>query len=463
MIQQNKLQAKWNDELAKQRLAEAQIDFLNNLQVPYMLNYYDRIYKEPIKLARTHDYCRTLNLSEQLVGKLAIAFKNGLDYNLTTNGGDNPEQEEERKQDLIDICNKAQLLPTLSEADEYVTMNNYAAISAVWDYSTGEVRLDLIPRSTCFVTQDVFNPKRITAFYYQIGITEDSPQRPDSICEYMKITADSYDTVTVDHSNGSEVLHETTPNPYGVITVVGLFSELQVNSYFPDKKSLIMDFNIDVNTELTNYALTHTMQSHSILVITGDTGSKLSATQVTAIKVNPYPESDKADVKYVTPGADLAKLLKTINDKCLMYANMLGISASVYSNTQAGNTTAFEIAMSVSGITEKINERLPFYSRAVNTLVNLIAQIYSYHNSTATFDRYSINVEINQHKIEPSRAEILDNYSKELALGLVSKVEILMKERKMSREDAEELYATIKADEQVGVVEAFPNLTDDEE
>jgi hypothetical protein len=206
------------------------------------------------------------------------------------------------------------------------------------------------------------------------------------------------------------------------------------------------------------------MQSHALLIITGSVVGSLQATQLTAIKVNPIDQnSDRADVKYINAGIDLANLLKTVNDKCLMYANMLGISASVYSNTQSGNTTAFEIAMSVSGITEKINERLPFYNNAVNLLVNLIAQVYSYHNSTETFDRYDINVEINKHKIEPSRTEILDNYSKELALGLTSKVMILMKEMKMSREDAEELYATIKADEQVGVVESFPNLTDNDE
>ena len=133
----------------------------------------------------------------------------------------------------------------------------------------------------------------------------------------------------------------------------------------------------------------------------------------------------------------------------------MGISASVYNNSQADFSSGYQLKLSMSGVIDSVNERIPFYQKSTQDLVRLIAKIYSY-NSQDTFDNYEIYTKIKPLKIEMSEGEKIDTYLKKITLGTISPVEILMIEEKISREEAEQRIAQINTDNNIGQVQTPP-------
>jgi hypothetical protein len=456
LIKNQKRQAKWNDDLLRRKRAQTEIDYYNNCQESYMQAFYEKTFEDQKKVTLLKNHSQIFNLTEQIIDQLAVAFKNGVDVELYKPSEEKQsEQTKKREDDLKEILKNCMFEANLKMADKLAILNHYSAISVVWDTESNSIRLDLIPASICFVTQKENSPREIDAFHYQINITENSPQLADNVTLWQRWTRDTSDIVSIG-SNGSVVVHQTEPNPYGRIPIVAFSPEIPLFGYFSEKRNMLVEWNTTINKELTDYEITHTIQCHSILaLIDSDIAKSLTVGQNSFIEIKTTRDGSKADAKYLNPGTDLEKLLKTINMKSEFYANSMGISATVYNNSQSDFSSGYQLKLSMSGVIDKVNERLPFYQKATQDLVKLIAKIYSY-NSQDTFDNYEIYTKIKPLKIEMSEGEKIDTYLKKITLGTTSPVEILMQEEKISREEAEQRIAQINIDNNLGQVQTPP-------
>lgn len=452
LIKNNKKQAKWNEDIRRRESAQIEIDFYNNNQAEYMNDYYNALFQNQNKRSLVKAHSQYLNLTEQIIDQLAVAFKSGVDVELfkssETEKSETTKAKEEELRDILDSC---MFDANLKTADKLALLNHYCAISAVWDSEKKAIRLDIIPASICFVEQNERSPREIKAFYYQINITENSPTLADNITLYQRWTAETSDIVSVDGYGNSKVI-ESYPNPYKQIPIVAFMPELPLFGYFPDKRNLLVEWNTTTNKELTDYEITHTIQNHAILaIINADIGTELTAGQNSFL--NLYTRSGagtgNADAKYLNPGIDLEKLLNTIKTKAGFYANSMGISATLYNNNQSDFSSGYQLKLSMSGVIDKVNERLPYYQKSVQDLVRLITDIYNYNNQK-TFNNYEIFTKIRPLKVEMSEGEKVDTNLKKVTLGTTSQVEIIMEDEGISRAEAEERIAQIKADNNIG-------------
>ena len=331
LIRDNKKKAKWNDDLKRREIAQVEIDYYNNIQADYMNTHYSYIFENQNKLDLMQRYSQFLNLTEQIIDQLAVAFKSGVDVELyKSSETDKSETTKAKEEELKDILNACMFEANLKTADRLALLNHYCAISAVWDSETKAIRLDIIPASICFVEQDENSPRNIKAFYYQINITENSPTIADNITLYQRWTNETSDIVSVD-SYGNSRLIESVPNPYKQIPVVAFMPELPLFGYFPEKRNMLVKWNTTINKELTDYEATHTIQNHALLTtINAESMGNLKVGQNSFLDIQSRNGSTNADAKYLTPGIDLEKLLNTIKAKAEFYANSMGISAYLY-------------------------------------------------------------------------------------------------------------------------------------
>lgn len=457
IIKNSKRQQKWRDDLGRRKNAEALIDFYHNNQLPYMWEFYENLYEDQNTRSSMKAHSITLNLTEQLVNQLAVAFKSGIAVEISKKGEEEQsEQTKKREDELKEILNNAMFEPVLKMADKLCTLTSFCAISVVWDSESKSVRLDVIPENICFVEQKPDNPREISAFYYQIAISENTPQLADTISYYQKWTAETSEVVSVG-SNGSINTISSEPNPYKQIPIISFRPSIPLFGFFCDEKPIFKNWNEIINKELTDYELTRTAQSHAILAVTDADGlTAIKTGQKSFVNLASSMGSGKqAKIEYINSNVDIDRLFSTIKSLVEFFANSMGISASVYNNSQADFSSGYQLKLSMSGVIDSVNERIPFYQKSTQDLVRLIAKIYSY-NSQDTFDNYEIYTKIKPLKIEMSEGEKIDTYLKKITLGTISPVEILMIEEKISREEAEQRIAQINTDNNIGQVQTPP-------
>ena len=450
------MKAKWAEDKLQRAEAQKEYDFLKNLQKPYMIEHYSYLYETSEKGQMAIKINKVFNLTEQLIKELAVTFEQGITVEVKiANQEVKSDDVLAKEKEFNELLNNINLLPTLKEMDKLAELNKYCAISVVWDDEAKTVRLDLIPRYLCFVKQADNNPKAIREFNYSIGVSENSPGIPDNITLYQRLTSDTISTVEIGSGGSVKKEYDIINNPYGQIPVVDFIPEIRVDTYFPQSKSPIVDFNIEINEDSTDFRHTFSMQCFSILFVDGKVEGGLKIGQSTYLNLAPFNIGDNVDAKYLNPGTDLDKLLGVVQKKCERFANAVGVSASLYNNTQSEYSSGYHLMLAKSDIIKKANDRAGFYQQSLNRLVNLIAKVWSYNNEK-TYENYEITAKINKLKVEMSETEKNDNDLKKLNLEQISKVEILMRDRQLSEEEAVIELAKIREQNKIQTI--TPNI-----
>ena len=437
MIEKQKALAKWSDDLQRRIDAKDAIAFYNNNE-DYIIS---------TKLSDTYPktansilpYLTTYPLVRRIVDDISISFSKGVNIGV----------ESDKLNDLLSaILSKAEMNRTLNKVDHL--SNLLFKVGVIPVFRDGTIELDIITPDNCFVEQREDDPTKITKLYVQTGIMENSPGKVETVRYYT--VYDDTDTWTseIDSEDGS-VIRRTEPEPHnlGSIPVAWFETDKSVNTFWIDRTNSLVRANEVIDIEMTNFRYVLAHQAFSILVTKGLDEDKNFTLAPNAYINLPYdPTHDKTpDASYLTPDAKLDSYWTIINDMIVDTAQSVGLSVESYKRDSTSFNSGYQLKLSRQSVIDRAKVNQMGYKTAIDKLLRLITKMYNTYQGNLFAPDIPFLIDFDELVSDSDPKDELEIAEKQLALGLTSRVEILMKSNKdLTREQALTKLKQIDAD-----------------
>lgn len=351
------------------------------------------------------------------------------------------DKDTERWDDITQPISFVNQIPFMRKVQRISEISETAAVVVRWDPKKKvpffeEIRGEFLT----FIPKDD-NPKEIGVFVihyiYDTGI-------PDPKMRFMERIEmwdeEKWEVWAHNPTTNDKEKVAGGPNPYKLIPMA-LFKPEEDDNTFYGKSSTrdITHINEIYNNLWTSLMRISVMQSFSILVVTSDNEIKIEVAPTRYIKL---PETEKAEVKYVTPNAKIDEVRQVLISLKEDLQDFSRVPSSVFSSQGSKGAPQSGYALKIKRIPiEEVwqNRRLS-YGPAYQELVTLTMYVDAVQSGSATPERFldsppSLTFTSTVPGLSPQEQLIQDQF--ELRYNLVTPVDIFMRNNPgVKREDA---------------------------
>ncbi|MBT3303214.1 MAG: hypothetical protein HN952_06260 [Candidatus Cloacimonetes bacterium] len=434
VVELEKLQAKWGDDLNRRFDVAKRLDYYHNNQTHYLKKAIKKAYpKTAEEMLDKYEY--TYPLTKRILDDISILFQTPLKLTI-----DNENLEKK----FNEIINDTKFNSIMVKVNLLVNLTDKVGIIPVW---RDGLELDIITADNCFVLQDPENPTKIKELFYQIGILENSPTKAETVATYVRWTNETQSIVDVDDTGGNiQNERDIVPNRFGIIPVVWFENDITTNTFWHNKTNHIIETNEIVNCELTNFRYMMAFQAFSTLVTVGidETASiPFGASYNLKLPFDPA-ETKTPDAKYITPNPKLKEVWEVINNIILGAAQSVGISADSYLKVNSSFNSGYQLKLSKQDIINRTMGERPFYRPKIKDLINLMLELYT-QNSDKNFTNAQITVDFGELTFDANPKEKQELRAMELANGTKNEIDFIIEDNPdLTRDEAIEHYKKLQ-------------------
>jgi hypothetical protein len=455
MIVEGLKQAKWDDQIKRQKEARKYIDYYNNRQdegdgrvagQSYLKELVAKMF--PLTKADMFPYCRTYPITEQIINDASILFNNP--PRITINPADALDSADPKvllfQQEIVD---KPMLNATLIQVNRYTNLLNKIAVMPKW-YETGKaIEYVILTPDKVMVLQDPDSPQHINAILYALDPLQDTIGYTARADRYMMITDEEWAEVKI--SRGQPEIVKSDKNPYGFIPVAWFQNSLPIDGFWIDKGNPIVEANEHYNVYKTLEKLAITYQMYSTLVtidIPAEAQIPWGVRAVLNLSGDQNNPNVRPDAKYITPDPKLTEVSTIIEGEIDQMAGYAGLSKEAYRNEVNSFTSGYHLELSKQEVINNAELEKPFYTKGLTDLLTMACRIYTHHNPTNTLESvtdFAIDykpIEFKRNPMEVWQVRILEKQN-----GIKSNVDFVMEDNPdLTRDEAIQRLQQVEAD-----------------
>jgi hypothetical protein len=416
-------------EMYDEAVAKAAVDRKND--TIKRLSYYHDEQEEYIKDALTLHYADPdafspafFNVVKKIVNQLAMIYLADAEREV-----DGTERD---KAIFKEIVESTSLNPKMKTCSRYTQLLKTTMLRPVWrkgkmdlDVLTGDI-LDVIISDTPEQLEQV-----LITHYPQSGETKDITYSLWSDETFRKLDY-----------NGNTL--ETMPNPYKVIPMVPVWDSYPVGtSFWLAGGDDLINIQSAVNEKLTDLLLVIRQQGFGQAVIKGvpEQGSNMQVGPGTTIEI-PDPAGD---FFYAKTNAPIQSILNAIDFMVKQLAVSNGLPASSLSVKPTQESGLARISGNRE-LEELRRDQISLFNSYEKRLFNMFRIVWNVHNPGRKITETArLKVDFYDPKPTLSPDKEVEKWEKELEMGTISRVDILMiKNPDLSREDAQQKLEEIR-------------------
>ncbi len=442
--------------------------------------YNDRIYKYVYdklagqltdKTVRSMPVVANLNVAKRIVDKKSSIYTH---EPIRTFGDINDADKEA----IEAIYQDGAYNVALSKANKYYNLRNQDFIQVVPKHNKLILRVlnhhhvDCIPDAD---DPEIPYAMIVSAFDKTSYIDSDNVNQKIGERDDYKASLERYQVWTkeitfVMDGNGS-VMGEIIPNPIGMIPIVDVCKDKDFE-FFVQFGQALSDFTIDFNVAWSDVMYTNRLQGFSLGVLTGDPNLKpddltIGPNRLLFLPTNPKNPDSKLEIDFKNPTPNLEASLKVIESLITTFLTTRGIDASAIRLNNSGSTgfsSALERLLAMLDSFEATKEDFDLFKKVEYKLFEIVKAWLNILSGTDKLDRKywvtasivnaTMSVKFHEPQMLETKAEMLDNSSKEIDLGITDRVSVYAKINGVSEEIAEEAIAKIDERRRQIIVEA---------
>jgi len=258
--------------------------------------------------------------------------------------------------------------------------------------------------------------------------------------------------------NGN-VLGGATPNPIGILPFVDI-SPAKDFEFFIRQGSSVTDFTIQYNAALTDMSQIIRMQGFAQAYMIAEESSLPTSIKVgpmIAIKMPVKPDSTvRPEFGFAQPNADIAGSTAYLESLLALFLSSRGLDPKSISTTGDGTryTSGMERLLSMIEKFEATRSDFNVYEYAEKNIFKIVkAYLNTYAGSnvlkykiSALSDDAEIVVTYKEPEMIETEMDKIAEIEKKLDLGLISKLEAIMEDRDIPKEEAVKIKAEIDKD-----------------
>lgn len=447
VIQDQQKIAKVKDDLNRRTQAVMAIDFYNYRQKEYielaMQVLYPQTYTELIK------YIHCIDITRSLIDDTAILFQKPLKVILDTTDA--------MRALAAEIFAASELWKKCLAADRMSDLTGKVGMGVHWHEADKRVVIDIITPDRCFIEQDPEDPTKAIKVYYRVGDASNTANS-GRVDIYACWTNEKYYEVEIlnDYSEGKKVVGSEIANPYGRIPIVWLSKYIETDSFWVDHGYPIVDENLNLDLRESNLDLAIDFQTFSTLVTSGLNSSdplNIGIQRRIDLPVNAVSGEAQGSADYITPSPMLTEVVDIITKRKVDLARQNGLSAESFNRDSSNFNSGYQLRLSKQDVLNdnelKKEQNRPSYIQ----LIQNILDCYSFNSDSSRFsNQETITLEFAPIVFDTNPVEQQNLYTLEMNNGIRSRIEILMAERNITREEAITLAEQIDADNNKAVV-----------
>lgn len=363
------------------------------------------------------------NVVKKIVNQLAMIYLADAEREI-----DGSEQD---KAIFSEIMQTTSLNPKMKICSRYTQLLKTTMLRPVWrkgqmdlDVLTGDI-LDVIVADT---------PEQLE----QVLITHYPQSGEETDIEYSLWSAETYRRLDY---NGNTL--ETAPNPYLIIPMVPVWDSYPVGgSFWQAGGDDLINIQSAVNEKLTDLLLVIRQQGFGQAVIKGvpDTG-KIQVGPGTTIEI----ENPQGDFYYAKTNAPIQSILNAIDFMVKQLAVSNGLPASSLSVKPTQESGLARISGNRE-LEELRRDQISLFNTYEKRLFNMFRVVWNVHNPGRKIsEKARLKIDFYDPKPTLSPDKEAEKWEKELAMGTISRIDILMlKNPDLTREDAKQKLLEIQ-------------------
>lgn len=444
--------AKWKNDIHRREQVAKAIDFYNNQQEEYTLDYLKTVYSDNA-FQKLSKYLICDSLTKSIIDDVSIMFQNGI--SIQTNN-------EAVNDFLSEVIADTQLQHILIKVNRLVNLTHKLAVVPFYNALTDRFSFDIITGDKCFIQQNLIIPTEAEAIYYTVNPLTDSPLTSKQMNLYVRWTQEKIEKVEI--SDNGQILNVLESNdnpylPYKMMPFIWFYDDLNIDTFWSECGNFLVKDNLEINRLLVNLALMVDYQTFSTLVTTGiDVPVPLYVGPQFHINLTrkSYSTTDiQPDAKYITPEAKINEVWQIICDKAVKCAKRMGLSAQAYTTQASAENynSGYQLKLSKIDVINKNLLQQPLYIQAIEKLIKVLLITSNIYKHTH-FDVDNLDIRINLYKpqIELSPAEVEQVRALKISNGTWSPIRSLMEDYPdLSYEEAKDLYAKIQEENKLAM------------
>jgi len=381
----------------------------NNATIPYLQNLIAKRFPKNYKAMSKH--IAVLNIIKPLTNERSMVFKKGV--SLHVRNDDSGIKNDRLKQIL-----PADHQMVLKTADRLKTLLKTILIRV--NYRNGKIYWEIITPNVFNVRQNKLDPTEADAYIIMQRFvnTED-----ETTIHYKIWTKDKF-WIEDEHGNYVEAPKD---NPYGELPFVVVRDELAIDQFFIDIEEDLINAQDIVN--LTKTMIEYGKAYHAFPTVKVTNWNKKKEIPVGAEKVvtlNRLKDVEE-DYEILPSQLDIKQLRDELNEHIKEVFRSYGMTPPRETKQP---TSGIALKLENYKLLERREDQLELWRSYLKELLRLTIKVWNTHEplKKAKFTEDDIMIDFGEIHFPTSRGETLNNYQKEIDLGISSIADILQKE-----------------------------------
>jgi len=422
------LEAKWFSELKRRLKIENYLGYYDNFQKKDLEDLIDiRLHKE--EAIEMQKYKKTENVTVQFIEAISLLFQQ--EVMIAIEG--KTEIDVKQTEDFNEILDSLLFNATMQDVNKKVNLSKDVGI--IPQIREGKIFLDIVTSDQMIVKQMDDDPTKCEWIAYQVGININTIQNT-KINVYHKWSAEGKFEIEIGEKGQilSEVQLEA-PDYNGLIPLIMFRNYIPTKSFFKNFNSEIIEFNQDLNYNITRLAI---MRDYNIpqRVDIGTDPDKVYPIGITMRMAFDQGLGDiKQDSKYISPDFPIKQESETNKEDKESFAISLGLGKDSVSGGEF--TSGYELRLSRENILNKSRAERPFYRNSIKELCKIIMMTANQIDSHFKLDS-KIKIDFGEIKYSDDPQQKAQTTSIEISNGTKSRIDVIMEnDPDLNREDAE--------------------------
>jgi len=410
----------YSANLTRQAVAQKLIDYYYGEQLEHLDDVLATQFSDPdaLRLQRAID-----NITRFIVDEISRVF-------------DAPAVltcENERGQSLLDKQLGNGILQLMFKtAEVYANLTGCCALHLWHDEQSGTIKTTILPSSTLFVAQRIEDPTEAEAVIYTREIRDTIT--PNVRVEYVHWDDEHvfiFDNATTGAMRPPSDDNPDMINPYGILPFAWFRDQIPVGSFFGAMDESLINAQETLNVMLTSLNQLTKYQGFSQPVLKGcDAKTPIMVDPSRPIRIPAaMRDEQQGEFLFVTPQSKISEILDEVEKLIERTCSRYGISSTAL----RGDTSAmsgYALKIKDAKLERRRVDSTPLCRAALLEWWNVLKVIHNTHSAAS--EQVPTDAELLIDFAEPEYSENpasqLDMQMKQIELGLVSPIDIMMRE-----------------------------------
>ncbi len=425
---------------------EKRLDYYNDRQLPYLLELISQqfVHADPLSV-QPHFF----NIVKPIINEISMVYRSGARRTLVRDGGGDVDEAVVAVWEFIQRTSSYDMI--MKTVNRMVNLCKTVLVKP--SFRAGGIKLDILTPNLVDVVVDEDDPTEAVGIAY-IRPLQNGISGPRVVYHYWD--SERYLRISptgeiLDNPGNPEGI-----NPYGVLPFVRFCSQVPLDDFFVKGGDDLIVAQDNINIKLTQLNYIVKMQSFSVPVLVGYTGSErivVSPGKPVVVPLGSVGMQGAPDFRFETPHPQIAELIKLLEHEIIRIFRAYGIGSADFS-LQGEVKSGFALVMENLKLLESRENELPFYEDAEEKLFEVIKRVWNYHcrflppghphRGVIIPEDVHLQVSVNDISLPKPTAEEVAEWRFMFEHKLATPIDFLMRRYKLSEQEAQSRWERVR-------------------